>query len=331
MMLSVGACSGKVHLTVGLNENEMMKVSGNVVPMSLAKLLLAEERNSYSTQYGQDIWNVSIDGNDLVSEVKKNIKHKLSELVTISLLAKDKNVSLSKSEKENIEKAAKAYVGCLTDEEKESLGVTWQDVNLLYEYFLFTMKLYEMTSNSVNVEISDEDARVIKIQYCYLKKNSVIAEKETTSQNEDAEGSNATAIINKVYNELMQGKSISVIAKEYSEIESFECETGRGKFANEFDEVVFELENGEISRIIETKEGYYIVKCLNSYNEEKTNANKIALLEKHKEKAFKEIYEPFINKQLFEYNDKDYNNIDITSLVLDNNDLYGVFKTYISD
>ena len=42
------------------------------------------------------------------------------------------------------------------------------------------------------------------------------------------------------------------------------------------------------------------------------------------------MYEPYIEKLLYEYNDKDYNNIDIKTLVLDNNDLYSVFETYIS-
>ena len=317
LICALTSCTGNVHLTTGFNEDEFMKVSGNTIPMSLVKVLLAEERNNYTNVFGEDIWDISLDDDSLVNEIKRNIKYKLSELVIISMLAKEKGIALSKSEKDNIEKASKAYLSGISEDERASLGITWQDINQLYEYFLLTIKLYELSSEGQTIEISDEDARVMKIQYCFVKKTN-----ETNSK--------AYYKISQVHKELIEGKSFGVVAKEYSDDESFECEIGRDSFGNGFDEVVFELENGQISDIIETDNGYYVVKCLNSYNEEKTKENKKVLLEKYREKQFKEMYEPYIDKFLYEYNDKAYNDIDIKTLVLDNNDLYSVFETYIS-
>ena len=312
MLMALASCEGKVHITTGFTDKEIMEVSGNIIPMSLAKILLAEERNIYTSQYGSDIWQVKIDDKLLVDQIKENIKLRLTELVTISLLAEEKGVVLSNSEDTAIEKAAKVYVSGLSDEEKASIQATWQDVKDLYRYFLLASKLYESVADSVDIEISDEDARVIKVQYCYVKK-----------------GDGAKNRIDNAYSQLLEGKSFGLVAKEFSDDETYECEIGREVFPEKVDAVAFEMENGDMSTIIELEDGYYIVKCLNQYIQDKTEINKKEILDKYKESAFMDIYKPYIDKQIYEYNDKDYNNIDIETLVLDNNNLYGVFETYM--
>lgn len=323
-------CNGKVYLTTGLDADQLLKVSGEVVPISIGKLILATQRNNYQEELGEEIWKVNVDGVSMEEKLKEVVKLKLAELKTISMLAKEKNILLSNSEKENISKAAEAYYGELTEEEKESLGITKEDIYTLYEYFRVSEKLYDLTVNSADVEISDEEARVIKVQYCFVKTYYIDENNNEIELDEDGKAA-AENRIHEAYTRLQSGTDFSVIAKEYSDDTIYEYEFGRGEMEKNFEDAAFQLENGGISEIITGEKGFYIIKCINSYDELKTEENKRQLLEEYKNKAFMDMYEPFLNKQTYEYNDKEYNSIDINSLILDNSKLYEIYSQYVEE
>ena len=41
--------------------------------------------------------------------------------------------------------------------------------------------------------------------------------------------------------------------------------------------------------------GYYFIKCLDKYNEELTEANKVTIVEKREKEAFDDVYNEFIS------------------------------------
>ena len=57
------------------------------------------------------------------------------------------------------------------------------------------------------------------------------------------------------------------------------------------------METGEISKILETEYGYHIVKCINTFDREETDANKIKIVEARREEVFSKEYEEFIASQ----------------------------------
>lgn len=334
LIMAVGfitaGCNGKVYFTTGFNNDEMIKVSGEVVPMSLGRLILAVEKSNYASELGDEIWKLEIDGESLWEKLKQTVKIQLSELKTISMLAKEKNILLSVSENEKINNATEEFYNSLSEEEREALGITKEDVRTLYEYFRVSEKLYELTTNGITVEISDEEARVIKVQYCFVKK--YYYDENNNEKQLDSEGVEAARkIIEEANEKIKTGTDFSLIAKEYSDDTIYEYEFGRGEMEQNFENAAFSLENGEISDIVESEKGFYIIKCLNSYEELKTEENKVELLKKYKNKAFHDMYEPFMAEQTYEYNDKEYNNIDIDSLVLNNNKLYEIYSQYLEE
>lgn len=58
--------------------------------MSLGKLILAVEKNSYSEGMKDDIWKTTVDGETLEKRLKDTVINQLSELKTISMLAVEK-------------------------------------------------------------------------------------------------------------------------------------------------------------------------------------------------------------------------------------------------
>lgn len=326
---SLAGCKGKVYLTTGLNKDELLKVSGQAVPMSLGKLILAVEKNSYQEGMKSDIWKTTVDGETLEKRLKDTVINQLSELKTMSMLADYKDITLTATEKEKIQDAANEFYKSLTDEEIKSIGITKEDIYTLYEYFTLSEKLYELTTSSVDVEISDEEARVIKVQYCYVR--NFYLDENNVEHKLDADGLNAArAKIDEAYSKIINGDDFSLISKEYSDDTIYEYEFGRGEMDENFEREAFLLENGQVSGVIEGEKGFYVIKCISNYEELKTQENKKELLKNYKNKAFTDMYEPYMQKQTFEYN-KDYDSIDINSIVFDNKQLYEIYAKFFEE
>lgn len=330
LAVSLVGCSGKVYLTTGLSNDQLLKVSGNVVPMSLGKLVLATEEYNYSSTLEKNLWGMEYEGETLESNLKNTVKQQLAELMTISMLAKDKKIVLSNSEKEKLEAAAKAFYEELTKEEIQALGITNQDIYNLYEMFMISEKLYTLITDSTEIEISDEDARVINVQYCFVSTYYVDANNEKIEMSNDGKQA-AKYKINEAYNLVQSGTDFALVAKEYSDDSVYEYEFGRGEMEADFEKAAFALSDGETSEIIYGDNGFYITKCIESYDEVKTQENKKILLKKYKNQAFLDVYEPFMKNQTYEYNDKTFNNIDINELVPDNNKLYEIYSQYVEE
>ena len=69
------------------------------------------------------------------------------------------------------------------------------------------------------------------------------------------------------------------------------------------------METVEMSGIIEGEDGYYIIKCINTFDREETDANKLKIMEKRKEEAFYLEYEGFVASLTRDLNDKLWKNV----------------------
>ena len=63
----------------------------------------------------------------------------------------------------------------------------------------------------------------------------------------------------------------------------------------EVEEEAFAMENEQVSGKIETDKGYYFIKCTNHFNQEKTDANKAAILERRRKEAFDDVYGAYVS------------------------------------
>ena len=55
------------------------------------------------------------------------------------------------------------------------------------------------------------------------------------------------------------------------------------------------LEYDEISDLVETSQGYHIIKCISTFNREETDANKVKIVEERKKEVFGQEYDTFVN------------------------------------
>ena len=98
------------------------------------------------------------------------------------------------------------------------------------------------------------------------------------------------------------------------------------------EQVVFSLENGETSDLIETDRGYYIFYCDNKFDEEQTQIHKADIVEQRKQEAFREVYDPFVASIHSQLNERVWDEISIRELEqFSYSDFYVIYEKYLNE
>lgn len=243
--------------------------------LSQIMTIAATERNRYQKVYTSQIWEAVTDenGTTMKDMLLSQIRTFLEDLETMNRLALSKEITLSGAESDQIHNLAKQYYGELTEGDLAYIQVSQQEIERLYEKYYMANKLVNELTKDVDLEISDSEAKVIEIEQIALdsldEANQVYA--QVTAENAD----------------------FTAIAKEYTVLEEVKRSLGRGQETESYEAAAFALEDGQISQPVESDGKYYIIKCINSYNEEETLKRKSELSLARKDQAFRSIYDEF--------------------------------------
>lgn len=295
----------KVYFSTGLGDDEIFKINGTATTLEEAMLYLTCEKNLYENSYGSEIWKQNLsEGMTLMDYVKDTVKERLAQVSALNQLAKSRDITLSEKEKNKVAKAAEAFYNGLTEEEIEYMDVNLKSVTNAYTKYALAEKVYDELTGDVNPEVSDADALVIKVQSIYIKTYNLDSEGNRTDYTKE-EKKAAKEKMKELLSEVKtEGVDFSEIANKYSDAEQIEYTFGKGEMVEEFEQAAFALKQDQISRIISTDSGYYIIKCIEDYMIEETQANKERLIENAKDEAFKAIYKPYVESVSSEFNDR---------------------------
>lgn len=315
------SCAGKnVRFTTGFAKDDLFKIQGSTCKLSEAMLLLTTEKNLYEKSYGSEIWVKDIDGVTFEEYVKNNVKNELADIKTLNLLAKEKGIKLTGEEKQQAEAIAANYFVALTPEEVKYMGVTEASAKSMFRQYHLANKVYKELTKDVNPEISDSEAKVIKVQSIYGKtyaKDHQGTRVEYTAE----EKANVKEDMEALLEEINSGKDFATIASTHTDAGQIEYQFGKGDMIAEFENAAFSLVEGQVSGVVETPDGYYIIKCIGGYLEEETQIHKEQMVQEAKDTAFLEIYTPFVEGLTSQFNEKLWDTIqfgDMTNVTVDN-------------
>lgn len=273
----------QVMVSAGFSDNDVFKIKNEVCTLPEARVVMTNYQNMYATMYGIDLWKHKFGSNDLENYVKDLTISRLAQIMAMDFLAEEKDISLSKEEKGKIQEAAEEYYNSLNDTEKEYMHVKQGDIEILYKRYGLANKLYTHLTQGVDDEVSDDEARVMEAHQIFV-----------TSKEKAKE----------VAGQIKEGTDFLSVANIYNEASEIEVTFGRNDVAPEVEKVAFSLENDQVSRRIKTDKGFYFLKCINHYNQEKTDDNKSVILEKRRKEAFDDVYMEFLDTLSSEFNEQ---------------------------
>lgn len=284
----------KVVLTTGFDKDEIFRIETSTCTLPELMVYLTTIQNRYESVYGTEIWNTNADGVTLEENVKNIALAQIAQIKTMNLMAGRYEVSLDDEELARAENAAKTYYETLSSREIEMMGVSEKLIEELYTELALAEKMYQYTIKDINPEISDDEARTITVQHILIKTYALDGTGKKIEYTEKAK-EDAYEEACEVLKLAREEEDFDELIRKYSEDDKSTYSFGKGEMDPAFEEAAFNLGTGEISDIVETEFGYHIIKCINTFNREETDANKIKIVEQRREEAFGREYDAYVD------------------------------------
>lgn len=303
LLFAMLSCSGcaigdvKIFVTADSTRGQLFKIGSSACSMEEAKVYLANYRNIYGVSEQVDLWKALEDtkqNSTGIAQMEQSIKdvtvEQLSKIYTLNCYAKEHGIELTKEEEEIAKEAAKEYEGTLSAREKTYLRVSKKELTKIYENYILARKVNQELMKDVDEEVSEDDARIMDAFVLYAKEKSTM---------------------DKVIAEHNGGTKFERLANTYNEEGSARTSFGRGTYPKEVEDAAFLLEEKEITDPIPGNDGYYMIQCINKYNEELSEQNKNNIIKKRQEEAVENIQKELTEEKYSHFNQKQWDKVSI--------------------
>lgn len=284
----------KIVLTTGFQADEVFRLEDASCSKQEIMVYLATERCRYETVYGPEIWDYAGKEGELEGRLKEKVLAEISQIKAMTLLADVREIALSSQEEEMAAKAAEAYFALMGEEERKALDVSAEVLEGMYRDYALADKVYREIIRDLNPEISDDEARTITVQHVLLRTATENADGTLTPLSEE-EIRQKYDKAQEVRRAASEGEAFESLIEKYSDDSQGTLSFGKGEMEAVFEEAAFNLANGEISGIVETSQGYEVIKCISTFNREETDRNKVKIAEKRKDEVFEQEYDAFVD------------------------------------
>lgn len=335
LVMVLTACDrdgGKVVFTTGFEEDELFRIGEVSCTLPEYMIYQTNMQNKYEEAFGEEVWNITFENAALEDNVKDIALAQIAQMKSVYLLALQQDVELTPEEEEKLEKAAKEYYASLNETEVKTMGVDQDDIEKLYRQYALAQKVYEQIVSQVNPEISDDEARTVVVEQILIKTYVPDSNGKRIEYSASMKA-DCLETMETIHEALVtEGKDFTELAGKYSESEEIRLSLQKGEAIAAIDNVVFNMSKDEISDIIETTEGYYILKCISTLDRAQTDANKLVIVEQRKKDAFNREYDVFVNALARRLNEKLWKKVQlIHDAGVDTDDFFSIYDKYFNE
>lgn len=299
VLLALNGC-GRVVFTSGLDFDELFTIGSQNGTCRELRVYLLTMENQYKEAYGDDVFERS--GNESVGEsLKENALERLVKVKALNQIAEDQGVSLVETESAQANLLASQYIESLTDADKKYMRISERDVQRMFREYALAAKMAEALTADVSREVSDDDARTVTVQSILIKTYTTDADGNrvefTDAQKAEAK-EKAQSIREEIQNGMdnLLGITFAEYIAEYNEDSTSTYTLSKGDSDSAFAEAAFNLQVGSISDVVETADGYRIIKTIASSDESQLESNKESILEERLETAYEQAYDEYVSE-----------------------------------
>jgi len=248
-----------------------------------ALVYLLNEKNIYGSVNGVNLWSSDFDISTMTGSIKDLTLEHLTRVYVLNLYANENEIELTDQEKKACEEAAATYYKSMNSKERSFTGAHKKDIVNMYMRYALASKVYENLMNSVDDEVSEDEARVMDAFVLFVSSEEKAKE---------------------IQGMIDYGYTFERLASTYTELDHYQATFGRGEYSKEIDNVVFNLDTDEISGAIEADGGYYFFQCLDKYNEELSEANKKVIVDNRRKQVLSDIVSDLEERYFSDMNTK---------------------------
>lgn len=270
-------------------------------------------KNKYEPSLGADVWNFTIEDGKTFSDMAK--EELLSEITKIKVVvqeAKKLGIALEDSEKDEVQTQVVEYLEKVTESDQKKYGITQDVVRHVLEDNYLADKVYTVTTNEVNTDISNEEAKQIKLQMLMVMTNGEDKNGTKIALNE-TEKKTAKKRADTMHEKALETDDFEKFANSNTDAAYVNLTLGKGDNP-EIETTAFSLKEGDISPVIETQEGYVILKLISDFDEDATAQKKEEIIEKQRDTIFVAKYKVWSGDYKITQDAKLWNLVNFTDL-----------------
>lgn len=299
-------------------------VNGTEIPMGVLSLLGRQRQAQTAAMYlsfmgnAANIWNQKTDEESGETYGEMAVKDCLKEVETMYLLkekAADYGVELTEEDEKAIAEAAASFISENDEETLKELAVNEDLAKTFLELRTYSARIYEPIVAEANAEVTDDEANQSAFSYvCISTSLDGLTEEDKTARKEQAQ-----EILTKVTED--PAADMTEIAKAVDESYTSLSGTFTTKASDdvtdsypaEVMEVLRTLKEGEVGKeVIETDDGYYVVRLDKELDEDATESKRNSLKETKEREYYNETTEKWLEEAEVKVDDKVLKNFTIT-------------------
>ena len=279
----LGGC-GKLNDSEVVAEVGEDKITAGVANF-YARMQQAQFETYYSGFMGDNMWETELsDGVTYESQVKDTLIENLENMYLMEDHMKDYNVELSKEEKEKITSAAKDFVENNALADKEIVSGDEENVERVLTLLTIQNKMEPAMKSGVDENVTDEEAAQKQMEYVTFSYTKTGTDGTTSAMTDDEKAlvkETAQNFVNQL--QAAGNTDLDAAAQEAGlEVQTATFDSDSTSPDADVVKAADSMEEGQVSDLIETDSGCYVVKLTSLLDREATDAKKPEIVEQRK-------------------------------------------------
>jgi len=299
---SVDTPEGEVTIPVP-EEGEILCVGEAACRVDIAKLFVAAQKSLMSGAFEEAIWSVQIGGENLEAYVSDGLRSRIALFFATAQMAKADGLTLSESEQALVNGAAAAFYRQLSDTDQDLIELSLDELTEFFSDYRLAVLEYKAICSEKSVEVSEDEARIICLQQIKI----------VTKGLDDVALEEKRLKMEECLEQLEKGMDFLVAARRYNEGGEIEFQVARGDLSEPANSEAFALATGEVSGLIEMGGSFLVLKCINSFVEEESEARRQMLLEEKGKTYFSEKLMTFLKSHPLVWNETEWDSLSLES------------------
>ena len=287
-------CGGtQVVLTTGFDKDEIFVIGSERCSLSELEIYLINIQKTYENVFGEEIWNVTSDGVTFEESIRNTALAQIAQVKTMYLMALDRGLELDEDEQNLVISAAQDYFASLNENEITALGASEELIEKMYSQMALAQKAYDEIIRDISPEISDDEARFVKVRIIYMR--TAWRNGDSLIPYTDSERDTIFNTMVMLRNGFLDGSlDFETEAAKYNEAAESVISFGKDMMDKAVEDEAFALAGDEISNIVSTADGMYLMQCISTLDRTQTDANKMLITEKLRDEAFEKVYDDYL-------------------------------------
>ena len=275
----------------------------------------------YGSYMGEDMWSqdMSGSGSNMQDETKDSVLEEMETWYLCTAHASDYQVSLSDEDKKAIDDAAKSFMSANSDAAIDQIGATEDYVRQLLTDRTYATRVRAAIDKESEgkVEVTDDESKQSTLSYYLFEKGGTpdeadsiveaVENAEATSEEETAQ-TNETALANAKSVASAEdfdkaGDGLDVTVQTHSFTTAADASED-GTLPEAVISAAKGMSEGQVSDVIDTDDGYYVIRLDKKYDKDATEDKKDELFAQKQNEYYEDILEGWKGKITWTVDDK---------------------------